>query len=295
MKLFELSAVIKNDGLTLLQTALNFESPRNMDLKGAMACLLQAVSEVIKQQTGQQISRLSFAQALSADDNELSNTAFYTPKKYHSFKELIQKLSTTGVPLYGGNRETAPGSKPPSKKNYKFNIKLHPLHSAADMRHALDQGFSIITAYQNNDTVSEADNIMRLYYSRWIDAIGVENLSDKAKFKEKLKALYKSPGPRPNLPGMSYLGEDPEFLRAALRGIIPLVDKLEFDNSYHAVNIVGYDTGEKVFIGREGRAHYALKGFLKIPYEYFERFFKNAKSTFIVSIAAIEAETGKPV
>lgn len=292
IKLFELSSVIKKDGFSLLQTALNFENPENMTTKG-MACLLNVVAEVIRQQTGESISRMKYLDSLDALDTTKKNYN-YTPMKYHDVDSLIKELTTNGVELFRSG----------SNGKQKFSIKLHPTKSVNDIKHAINAGYSVMLAYEACELINDFEEVVQHgSYDDLIAEIGASTLASKEKFNEwhkKFKSSKKYRDDHEDLFTSDWIIEEllnkktseSEFIRATLRGIVPVIsDDLGSYSAYHGVLIVGFDDAEDVFIVKEIRQKYALKGFLKIPYEYFDLFFKgNTENTFVRGIAAVEAE-----
>lgn len=265
--LFERSAVIKKDGFSILQTALNNELPDNMNTKGVEACLLHSFSEAIRQQTGERLDRLSLVNELN-DPHEMKHHWSGGVKKHHDLNELIKHITTTGVLLKGGSDRV------------KFNIKLHIPKNVTNVKKFIDDGISMILAWQNTDWSSDVYSAME--YKKFMNFFSTSDLESLEAFKKKFD-VYKEDN---RLYEDDFTDED---YWCVARGIMPYKKKQRTVSSYHGVLLVGYDDQDKVFILKDIRDKYLMKGLCKIPIQYVADMLKG-HSDFVKTVIGIEAE-----
>lgn len=271
--LFEKSAVIKKTGFAVLQTALSTETPDNMQLHGAEACLLMSMSEMIRQQTGLSIDRYKLVQDLNGEMPSNMDT-WYVSRKYHHIDEIIKQLMTKGAKLYN------------SRERARFNLKLHVIKSVADMKACIDDGISIVCCWQNTSNVNDLmDVASKGDFRRMADQVVKDGMT-LDQFKKHVE----------DLKGESYRSivksmDDAQVFMLA-QGIVPYVKSDDPSSSYHGVLAVGYDHSHDhdVFIIKDIRDKYLRSGMIKMEAKYFEELLGGATDEFFKAVIGIEAE-----
>src|ERR1035437_3245309 len=247
--LLERSAVIKKDGFAILQTALNNELPDNLYTNGVEACLLHSFSEAIRQQTGERLDRLSLVIDLHDRHEMEKGWAGGITRKHHDLNELIKHITTTGVKLKG------------SDERVKFNIKLHLIKSINDVKKLIHQGISLIVVWQN--TFWTMDSMEVREEKRFMEYFKPKDLESLLSFQKKYKSFE-------SIRSIFDLDFKESDLWDLARGIIPYKKKQQTYSSYHGVLLVGYDDQDKVFILKDIKTKYLMKGMCKLPCQYVE-------------------------
>lgn len=266
--LFERSAVIKKDGFAILQTALNNELPDNLYTNGVEACLLHSFSEAIRQQTGERLDRLSLVTELGKEHSMDKRWIGGTTRKHHDLNELIKHITTTGVLLKG------------SDERVKFNVKLYFPKKVDDVKKFIHEGISMILAWQNTDWSSDVYSTME--WNKFMNFFDKKDLENFETFKKKFKVFKENT----TLYEEGFTDKD---YYDVVRGIMPYKKKQRTVSSYHGVLLVGYDDKDDVFILKDIRDKYLMKGLCKIPYQYVADMLKG-HSDFVKTVIGIEAE-----